>query len=134
MITPKGREEILKLISSDLVGTWEETERTLKNVVRMLLAQRPDLIKLYFLPQVWEQIVKLERKESAAVILALLKATVISEAGNPAVAAWDQAQFYMSTRIPQYMRMAEAWCESHPSDCKRPLKAHKVKPLSLPSL
>ena len=133
MITDKGREEILKLIDSDLVQTWAETDRTLKNVVRMLLAQRPDLIRLYFHPAVWGQIVQLERKEAAAVILALLKATVISAAGNPEVCAWDQAVFYMGTRIPQYMDQAERWAAAHPEDCEYPLARRRPRPIALPS-
>lgn len=133
MITDKGREEILKLISSDLVGTWAETDRTLKNVVRMLLVQRPDLIRLYFYPAVWARIVALERREAAAVILALLKAAVISAAGNPQVCAWDQAVFYMGTRIPQYMDMAERWAAENPQDCEYPLARRRPRPIALPS-
>lgn len=117
MISEKGRQELLNLISSDLVGTWEETDRTLKNVVRMLLTQRPDIVRLYFLPPVWEQITGLDPKQSATVILALLRAAVINEAKNPPVQALDQALFYMGTMMPRYMAMARAWCEAHPADC-----------------
>lgn len=134
MISEKGREEIHKLIASDLVESWAQTDQTLKNVVRMLLTQRPDLLKLYFLPAIWDKISQLERKQSASVILALLKGAVISIADTPPIAAWDQAVFYMGTRIPCYMQMAEQWCEAHPQDCRQRLKAGKLTPLSLPHL
>lgn len=130
MISEKGRQELRNLISSDLVGTWEETDRSLKNVVRLLLSQRPDIVRLYFLPIVWEEIQGLDRKQSANLILALLRAAVISEAGNPPVQAWDQALFYMRTRMPHYMEMAETWCRNHPQDCEKPLKAKPSRRLA----
>jgi len=123
MLSDKGRQELHNLIASDLVGTWGEIDRQLKNVVRLLLTQRPDIVRLYFLPVVWEEIRGLDRKQSANVILALLRAGVIGEAGNPPVADWEQALFYMRTRMPRYMAMAEAWCEANPQDCLQPLKA-----------
>ena len=119
MISRKGREEILNLISSDLVNDWAEVDRTLKNVVRMLLSQRPDLVRLYFLPGVWAQIVQLERKPAAAVILASLKGVVVAESGAPAVVNAEQARFYLTTRIPAYMEMARVWCREHPEVCPR---------------
>jgi hypothetical protein len=119
MISRKGREEILNLISSDLVNDWAEVDRTLKNVVRMLLSQRPDLVRLYFLPGVWAQIVQLERKPAAAVILASLKGVVVAESGAPAVVNAEQARFYLTTRIPAYMEMARVWCREHPEICPR---------------
>ncbi|APZ44057.1 hypothetical protein [Acidihalobacter ferrooxydans] len=119
MISPKGREEILNLLRSDLLNDWAETDRTLKNVVRMLLSQRPDLIKLYFLPGVWAQIIQLERKPAAAVILASLKGVVVAESGAPAVVNADQARFYLTTRIPGYMQMARDWCRAHPGACPK---------------
>ena len=130
MISEKGRQELRNLISSDLVGTWEETDRSLKNVVRLLLTQRPDIVRLYFLPIVWDEIRGLDRKQSANVILALLRAAVISEAGTPQVQAWDQALFYMRTRMPHYMQMAEAWCEAYPDECLEPLKARPSRRLA----
>lgn len=123
MLSDKGRQELHNLIASDLVGTWGEIDRQLKNVVRLLLTQRPDIVRLYFLPVVWEEIRGLDRKQSANVILALLRAGVIGEAGSPPVAEWEQALFYMRTRMPRYMAMAEAWCEANPQDCLQPLKA-----------
>ena len=119
MISRKGREEILNLISSDLVNDWAEVDRTLKNVVRMLLSQRPDLVRLYFLPGVWAQIVRLERKPAAAVILASLKGVVVAESGAPEVVNAEQARFYLTTRIPAYMEMARVWCRQHPDTCPR---------------
>jgi hypothetical protein len=119
MISRKGREEILNLISSDLVNDWAEVDRTLKNVVRMLLSQRPDLVRLYFLPGVWAQIVQLERKPAAAVILASLKGVVVAESGAPEVVNAEQARFYLTTRIPAYMEMARVWCREHPEVCPR---------------
>ena len=119
MISRKGREEILNLISSDLVNDWAEVDRTLKNVVRMLLSQRPDLVRLYFLPGVWAQIVRLERKPAAAVILASLKGVVVAESGAPEVIDAGQARFYLTTRIPAYMEMARVWCREHPEACPR---------------
>jgi hypothetical protein len=119
MISRKGREEILNLISSDLVNDWAEVDRTLKNVVRMLLSQRPDLVRLYFLPGVWAQIVQLERKPAAAVILASLKGVVVAESGAPEVVNAEQARFYLTTRIPAYMEMARVWCREHPEICPR---------------
>lgn len=119
MISPKGREEILNLLRSDLVNDWAEVDRTLKNVVRMLLSQRPDLVRLYFLPGVWAQIVQLERKPAAAVILAALKGVVVAESGVPEVVDAAQARFYLTTRIPAYMELARAWCREHPGDCPR---------------
>ncbi|MEJ2654840.1 MAG: hypothetical protein P8Z69_05955 [Acidihalobacter sp.] len=119
MISPKGREEILQLIRSDLVNDWTEVDRTLKNVVRMLLSQRPDIVRLYFLPGVWAQIIQLERKPAAAVILAALKGVVVAESGAPEVLGAEQARFYLTTRIPDYMEMARTWCREHPEDCPR---------------
>lgn len=119
MISPKGREEILNLLRSNLVNDWAETDRTLKNVVRMLLSQRPDLIRLYFLPGVWEQIVRLERKPAAAVILAALKGVVVAESGAPAVIDSSQARFYLSTRVPGYIKLARDWCRANPGACPR---------------
>ncbi len=130
MISDKGRQELRNLISSDLVGTWEETDQSLKNVVRLLLAQRPDIVRLYFLPVVWDEIRGLDRKQSANVILALLRAAVIGEAGTPPVQGWDQALFYMRTGMPRYMQMAETWCEANPQDCRKPLKARPNRQLA----
>lgn len=119
MISAKGREELIKLIRSDLVNDWAVADRTLKNVVRMLLSQRPDLVRLYFLPAAWAQIIKLERKPAATVILAALKAAVVSESGTPEVIDAAQARFYLSTRIPAYIEMARTWCRVHPEACPR---------------
>jgi len=131
MITAKGREEVHRLIASDLVNTWEEVDDRLKNTVRMLLSQRPDLIRLYFDPRAWQQIVQLERKESAAVILAALRTTVVLEADVPEVADWHQARFYMGTRNPRFMAMAEEWCRNHPQACDPPLRRADLKPLPI---
>lgn len=132
MISPKGREEIRRLIASALVEDWAATDRSLKNVLRMLLSQRPDLVKLYFLPEVWAKIIQLDRKESAAVILALFRATVIEEAGVPAIANWEQARFYLGSRMPRFMDMAETWCTRHPEACRGRLNERRPAPLPLP--
>ncbi|MEJ2059274.1 MAG: hypothetical protein P8Y64_02135 [Gammaproteobacteria bacterium] len=100
MITAKGKEEIHKLIASDLVESWSETDQKLRNVVKMLLLTRPDLIRLYFFPAVWQRITELDKRQAAAVILAALKAEVVAQAGAPGVAAREQARFYLETRIP----------------------------------
>ena len=119
MISAKGRQELVKLMGSDLVNDWAEADRTLKKALRMLLAQRPDLVRLYFLPAVWARIVQLERKPAAAVILAALKGAVVTENGVPEVIDAAQARFYLTTRIPTYMDMARAWCRTHPDACPR---------------
>ena len=119
MISPKGRQEILKLLDSGLVGDWEEMDKTLKNVVRMLLTLRPDLVKLYFLPGVWAQITRLDQKTAASIILAALKAVVVAENGAPEVIEAAQARFYLSTRIPAYEAKARAWCRAHPEQCPK---------------
>lgn len=119
MLTPKGKDEIFNLISSDLVRDWGETEQTLKNVVRMLLTQRPDLIKLYFFPKVWQKIVRLERREAATIILAAMSAAVVEINHVPPITTWAQARFYFNTRVARYQAMAKAWCEEHPRHCPR---------------
>ncbi len=129
MISPKGREEVRRLLASTLVEDWVGTDQSLKNVLRMLLTQRPDLVRLYFLPEVWARITELERKESAAVILALFRATVIEETGVPAIANGDQARFYLGSRIPRFMDMAEAWCEAHAEACRGWSRARRPAPL-----
>lgn len=101
IIRDKGREEIRKLIASGLVGTWAETDRGLRNIVRMRLSQRPDLIGRDCHPVIWQRIREREKRAVAAVILALLQATVVVEAGKPSVRAWDQAAFYYGTRTPR---------------------------------
>lgn len=119
MISAKGREELVKLMGSELVNDWAEADRTLKTALHMLLGQRPDLVRLYFLPAVWAQIIRLERKPAAAVILAALKGAVVAESSAPEVINAAQARFYLSTRIPAYMDMARLWCRAHPEACPR---------------
>ena len=123
MLTAKGRAEILTLIGSDLVNTWGETQQTLKKTVQMLLLSRPDLIRNYFFPDVWAKISQLEKKQAARLILSAMMATVVKEAGEPAVEAWDQAVFYMATGVHRYMDMAEAWSQANPECCEYPLRA-----------
>lgn len=123
MLTAKGRAEILTLIGSDLVNTWGETQQTLKKTVQMLLLSRPDLIRNYFFPDVWAKISQLEKKQAARLILSAMMATVVKEAGEPAVEAWDQAVFYMATGVHRYMDMAEAWSQANPASCEYPLRA-----------
>lgn len=130
MLTPKGKDEILNLISSDLVRDWGETEQTLKNVVRMLLTQRPDLIKLYFLPVVWQKIIQLERKEAATAILATMEAAVVEANHVPPITTWAQARFYFNTRIKRYQVMAKAWCEEYPQHCPKHF-SHKQETISM---
>lgn len=122
MLTLKGREEILKLIESDLVGGWDEADRALKNVIRMLLSQRPDLIRLYFMPTTWQQILRLDRRQAATVILATLKGAVVEANGAPPITCWEQARFYLDTRIPVYEGLARAWCAAHPDNCPARLR------------
>lgn len=123
MLTAKGRAEILTLISSDLVNTWGETRQILTKTVQMLLLSRPDLIRNYFFPDVWAKITTLDKKQATRLILSAMMATVVKEAGEPAVEEWDQAVFYMETRVHRYMAMAEAWNQAHPEACKFPLRA-----------
>jgi hypothetical protein len=130
MITAKGKEEIHKLIASDLVESWSETDQKLRNVVKMLLLTRPDLIRLYFFPAVWQRITELDKRQAAAVILAALKAEVVAQAGAPGVAAREQARFYLETRIPHYVQMAETWCQADPDQCEGLDKLRRLRPLT----
>ncbi|AOV18029.1 hypothetical protein BJI67_14015 [Acidihalobacter aeolianus] len=117
MLTPKGQDEILKLVESDLVQGWDEADRTLRNVVRMLLCQRLDLLRLYFLPAAWQRITTLERRLAANVILAAMQTAVVTANGAPPVTHWAQARFYLSTRSRRYADMARDWCAQHPEAC-----------------
>lgn len=117
MISPKGREEILSLLHSELVQDWAEMDKTLKNVVHMLLSLRPDLLRLYFLPAVWVEIMQMDRKSAGSTILAAIKAEVISANGAPEVINLDQARFYLGSRVPSYIKMARQWCLDHPDEC-----------------
>ena len=116
MITAKGREELRKLLSSDLVNDWEETRRTLRNVLKMLLLSRPDLVRLYFFPEAWEEITRLDKREAAQVILRALMVTAIEESGRPQVVGAEQARFYWETGVTVYRDMAQDWTRAQ----KRP--------------
>ena len=129
IVTPKGRQEIVSVLSSELVNDWDETDRTLKRTVRMLLVYRPDLVRNYFFPEAWARIATLDKPEQARIVLAALKAVAIAESGEPEVTGWTQALFYMNSREPRYVQMAVAWSEAHPEQCKYPLKAKDARPL-----
>ncbi|OBS08042.1 hypothetical protein [Acidihalobacter prosperus] len=122
MLTPKGREEILNLIESDLVDGWDEADRALRNVLRMLLTLRPDLVKLYFVPAAWQRIADLERRQAAAVILAAMKAAVVEANAVPPIAGWAQARFYLDTRVTRFADMARDWCAANPDACPERLR------------
>jgi hypothetical protein len=126
MLTAKGREELRKLMGSDLVESWAEADETLKRVVRLLLTQRPDIVRLYFEPEVWGRIVALERREAASAVLALLRTGVIVEAGAPPVTSWSQACFYMGSALPDYMDRAEAWYQEHHEECPGRLRRPRL--------
>lgn len=132
IVTHKGRQEILDLIGSNLVSDWAETDHALKNVVRMLLVYRPDLVRNYFFPEAWAQLAALEKPQQGRIVLAALKAVVIEECGAPPVSGWTQALFYMNTREPRFTAMAEEWAAANPQRCKYPLKAKGMAPLRLP--
>ncbi len=121
-VNAKGRAEIRALLESPVVQDWAETDAALKRAVRMLLLTRPDLLANYFFPDVWARIQTLPRRDQARVILATFKAVVVEENGVPPVTHWAQALFYMNTREPRFMALAEAWSAAHPQDCKYPLR------------
>jgi hypothetical protein len=128
MLTAKGREELARLMGSSLVEDWAEADRLLKGVLRLLLTQRPDLVRLYFEPEVWGRIRALGKAEAAQAILALLRAGVIVEAGAPEVSSREQAAFYLGAALPDYVGRARAWCAEHPGECpgRRPGLAPRV--------
>jgi len=132
MISTKGRDELRTLLSSELVNDWAEADRSLKQVARMLLTQRPDLMRLYFEPAAWQAITAMDRRHAASTILALLKAAVIAENGAPTVRGPEQARFYVTSGLRAYVDAAMAWYRDHPQHCPPGLKDRKPPLLRLP--
>ncbi|WP_018953245.1 hypothetical protein [Thioalkalivibrio sulfidiphilus] len=131
MISAKGREELRTLLGSGLVQDWEGADRTLKQVARLLLSQRPDLMRLYFEPAAWEAITAMEQRQAATTILALLKAAVIAENGNPPIHDASQARFYVTSGLRAYVDAAMDWYRRHPEHCPPGLKDRKPPLLQL---
>lgn len=134
MLSQKGRDELHQFIASDLVNNWAETDKSLQNLLRLLLSQRPDLLQLYFIPQANASLAKLPMKERANIMLCLLKAGVIAEAGTPAILEWSQAWFYWSSRLPQYVEMAETWAQQNPERCEKPIHKQTRRKSLLPDI
>jgi len=126
LINAKGRLEIRNLLESPVVEDWAEADAALKRAVRMLLLMRPDLLANYFFPEAWARIQSLPSRDQARVILAAFKAVVVEENGVPEVTHWAQALFYMNTREPAFMDLAEAWSAAHPEQCKYPLRRSRT--------
>ncbi len=129
LINAKGRLEIRNLLDSPVVSDWAETDAALKRAVRMLLLMRPDLVANYFFPEAWARIQTLPSRDQARIVLAAFKAVVVEENGVPEVTHWAQALFYMNTREPAFMDLAEAWSQAHPEQCKYPLRRSRGTPL-----
>lgn len=119
MLSPKGREEIERLLAGGLVNDWAEAETTLRNVTRMLLGSRPDLLRLYFTPAAWEQITGWPQKKAANAIIAALRTGVVDALGRPAIVNRDQARFYLLCFQDDLTAQVDAWCREHPAECPR---------------
>ncbi len=132
MLTEKGVEELRYLLESSLVGDWRESEAALRRGVTWLAAKRPDVLRLYFEPSVWERLCRLERPQAARLMLRVLKAASIRLAGEPAIVTWDQAAFYLTTGVRRYVEQAEAWSATHPEAGPR-LRRSARDDLSLPA-
>ncbi|WP_018861958.1 MULTISPECIES: hypothetical protein [unclassified Thioalkalivibrio] len=123
MLSPKGREEIERLLEGGLVHDWGEAETTLRNVTRMLLTTRPDLLRLYFSPEAWEQITAWPQKKAANAIIAALRTGVVDALGRPAIANREQARFYLLCFQDDLAERVDAWCREHPEECPRRSRA-----------
>ena len=119
MLSTKGREEIRRLLEDGLVQDWEQAETTLRNVTRMLLSTRPDLLRLYFQTGVWEQITAWPRRKAANAIIAGLRTGVVDTLGRPAIVNRAQARFYLLCFQDDLNAMVDAWCREHPAECPR---------------
>lgn len=119
MLSPKGREEIEHLLAGGLVDDWEEAETTLRNVTRMLLTTRPDLLRLYFTQEAWETITAWPQKKAANAIIAALRTGVVDTLGRPDVVNREQARFYLLCFQDDLTRKVDAWCRDHPVECPR---------------
>lgn len=139
VLSSYGKKELRNVLGSELVNSWQETDRSLQGVVRLLLGERDDLLKLYFPDFTWQQLQQQPLKQKANIILALFKAQVIAlhqdaVADTPqmqGVQSFEQALFYMGTFMPSYMDEAIDWCESHPDTCPKKLKRPERATLSL---
>ena len=131
MFNNKGREEVKNLLRSTLINDWQQASSLLKNTVRMLLAQRPDLIKLYFTPAAWEFISQHNQRQSSILILAAFKSEAITLNKAPEVTHWEQAVFYIESLNKFYIQQALDWANAHPEECPKTLKA---PPIHLPEL
>ncbi|MBS3800314.1 MAG: hypothetical protein KGY40_04920 [Thioalkalivibrio sp.] len=119
MLSPKGREEIEHLLEGGLVDDWGEAETTLRNVTRMLLTTRPDLLRLYFTREAWETITAWPRKKAANAIIAALRTGVVDSLGRPDVVNREQARFYLLCFQDDLTRQVDVWCREHPAECPR---------------
>ncbi|WP_024329810.1 hypothetical protein [Thioalkalivibrio sp. ALR17-21] len=119
MLSPKGREEIQRLLEGGLVEDWAEAETTLRNVTRMLLTTRPDLLRLYFEPQAWREITSWPQKKAANAIIAALRTGVVDALGRPEIVNRDQARFYLLCFQDDLTERVDRWCRDHPEECPR---------------
>ncbi|GEM_PF-1392786 len=122
LINAKGRLEIRELLGSPVVSDWRQADAALKRAVKMLLLTRPDLLANYFHPEAWGRIQTLPRPDQARIVLAAFKAVVVEENGVPEITHWAQALFYMNTRDPRFINLAETWSAAHPEQCPYPLR------------
>ena len=125
MLSPKGREEIQRPLEGGLVEDWAEAETTLRNVTRMLLTTRPDLLRLYFEPQAWREITSWPQKKAANAIIAALRTGVVDALGRPEIVNRDQARFYLLCFQDDLTERVDRWCRDHPEECPRRAARHR---------